>query len=311
MRKSGTDKLNQERIRQLLAAVGMKAQTDVPPDADVVDYDWRQPRYFNLAQSEKVRFFGDTIARECVEEFSRLYQTDGEVTCISAEQCLSEPDQDQQERGYYVPFGSNPQAAFGMLFVPNPSALVWTGQVLGASESTENSDRKLSKLEESFLGDIAAGLMGAFSRAYGKDLAAGPLVSDRSRIDLKGSQELFKITFEAAKINSEATVAGGAFYICCDKLDSIAGKTASVQTKVPDAQITDTILKHVHQIPVSVSVELGSVTIPFEEVLGLQANDIIVLDKKITDPIDILVEDRPLFQGRPVQSGGNYAVVIL
>jgi len=311
MIKSGADQLNKERIRQLLAAVGTKPHEDASADMDAVDYDWRKPRYFNLEQCEKVQCFAETAVQECVQEFSRLYQSACDVSLITAEQTfLSESCVNPQEEGYYVPFGTGPQASFGFLFIPNRSAFIWTGQVLGSSDAAENAERKLSKLEESFLMDIAADLTKAFSRVYGKDLVTAPVVSDPSLIDLKGSQELYIITFEAAMEKAETVATRGSFVICCDKLDSVAGKMPSIQPKVSEGQIASVILEHVHRIPVSVHVELGRVMIPFKDVLGLQANDIVLLDKKVTDTIDVLVEDRLLFQGRPVQSMENYAVLI-
>ena len=312
MSKSARDKLTSDRIRQLIAAVGAKSHEDTSSDIDAVDFDWRQPRYFNLEQCEKLQGFAETVAGECVEEFSRLYQADSSVSLISAKQCfLPEPDREPEEQGYYVPFGMGSQALVGFLFIPTRSALVWTGQILGSADAPEGTDRELSTLEESLLSDIASGLLQAFSRAYAKELTVHSVVSDRSAIDLKGSEELYEITFEAAKESQETAVTRGSFVVCCDKLDSIAGKAASSQAKVSDAQIANSILEHIHQVPVAVSVELGNAMIPFREVLGLQANDIILLDKKVTETIDVLIEDRGLFQGRPIQSGGNYAVVIM
>lgn len=312
MSNSAKDKLTNERIRQLIAAVGVRPQEYPSLDVDAIDFDWRQPRYFNIEQCETLRCFAEMVTRECVGEFSRLYQTECSVSLISAKQCyLSESDQQPEEPGYYVPFGIDSKTALGFLFVPRRSALDWTAQTLGACDSTDGSDRDLSALEESLLLDIASGLVNAFSRAYGKNIAVSSVVPDQSPVDLKGSRELYEITFEAAKESQETVVTRGSFLMCCDQLDSIAGKTPSIQAKVSEAQNANTIVEHIHHVSVSVDVELGSVMIPFKEVLSLQVNDILVLDKKVAETVDILVEDRALFQGRPVQSGGNYAVMVM
>ena len=81
--------------------------------------------------------------------------------------------------------------------------------------------------------------------------------------------------------------------------------------KLSESQIADAILKHVHHVPLSVYVELGQTMLPFKDVMDLQVNDVVVLSKKITEPVDVLIEGRVLFQGRPAQSGGKHAVVIV
>lgn len=313
MSKSTADKLSNEKIQQLLAAVGAKSQEDESQHLDTSDYDWGQPRYFNLKQVEKVGCFAETVAEKCIEEFSRLYQGDCSVSVASTEQLFSsEFDKEERQGGYYIPFGADSQRSFGLMRIPKSSALAWTGQVLGDTQSKEDLDRKLSKLEESFLLDIVSGLVGAFSRAYGSDLHPGKtIIQDWSLIELQGSEELLEITFEVGKIDSEESTAKASFLVCCDKLESIAGKTASQDKKLSEAQTAAAILEHVHQVPLSVRVELGTIMLAFKDVVHLQTDDILVLNKKVTDAVDVLVEGRTLFCGRPAQSGGKHAVVIV
>ncbi len=44
--------------------------------------------------------------------------------------------------------------------------------------------------------------------------------------------------------------------------------------------------------------------------MSLGVGDILLLDKKTDEPVELVVEDRVLFRGRPARSGGKYAVVI-
>ena len=47
-----------------------------------------------------------------------------------------------------------------------------------------------------------------------------------------------------------------------------------------------------------------------EEVMSLSVSDILLLDKKVDEPIQLIIEDRMLFRGRAAKSVGNYAAVI-
>jgi len=308
-----TDKLNPEKMQQLLAAVGSASQPDTSRDTNAVTYDWRQPRYFTSGQLSNLEVFAAKVAKECVEEFSRVYQGDVKVSILSTGQYFRNiPQAGGQQDDYCIAFGVDPQKLFGLLCIPALSAAIWTGQILGGVESAEDSARTLSKLEESFVLDISTGLIGHFSRVYGGTIQLDRrIIRDQSSIALQGSEELFKIEFEVRKTDSEQNSARAFFLICCDKLQAVAGKAISEERKTTAADNTRAMREHVHGIPISLTVQLAQTTLRFKDVMDLQVNDILLLDKKVSDPVEILIENETIFHGRPVQSGGNHAVVIV
>jgi flagellar motor switch/type III secretory pathway protein FliN len=64
------------------------------------------------------------------------------------------------------------------------------------------------------------------------------------------------------------------------------------------------------QIPVPITVQLASAAIGFEEIISLQVDDILLLDKKVDEPVELIVEGKRFLRGRPAKSAGRYAVVI-
>ena len=204
MSRSATDKLTHEKIRQLLQAVGARSAEDTSGDLETVDFDWRQARYFNLEQLAKAAAFSENVAAECIEDFSRLYQGPCTVTVVSTNQRFPLAlDQENEKQGYYIPFGPDSNEWIGLLNVPRSAALLWTGLVLGSAEPANDTARTLSKLEETFLLDIASGLINCFSRAYGTPLKVGQLVvPEESSFVLNGSEELFEITFETGSADA-------------------------------------------------------------------------------------------------------------
>lgn len=44
--------------------------------------------------------------------------------------------------------------------------------------------------------------------------------------------------------------------------------------------------------------------------MNLQVNDMLLLDKSVDEPIELIVEGKAVFSGRPAKSGGKYAAVI-
>jgi flagellar motor switch protein FliM len=312
MSKTDADKLSREKIQQLLAAVGTKSKEDTSHDSDVTDYDWRQPRYFKVKELTRIKSFAETAAQELIEEFGRLYQSETTVSVVSAEQRSSgASDEENQQGDYHIPFGADSQKPFGLVTIPKQSALLWTGRILGDAAIDKDSERHLSKLEESLLADIVSGLINAFSRAYGSTLSADEhILSDRSMIELQGSDELFEMVFEA-KTEAGDMSAAVSFLMCCDKLETIAGCTAGRGEKLSEAQIRNAMLEHIHRVPVSVRVELAGAMLAFKDVMNLEVDDIVMLNKNVMETAEILVEGQTLFHGFPAQAGGNFAVVIV
>ena len=60
---------------------------------------------------------------------------------------------------------------------------------------------------------------------------------------------------------------------------------------------------------VSTMARLASIQVTFDQVLNLQVNDILVLNKKVDEPIELLVEGQSLYQCWLAKSEGQYAIV--
>ena len=313
MSKTITDKISYDKIQQLVAAAGRAGQPDSSSDIEAADFDWRKPRYFNQDSLEKLGEFVAKVALECVDGFSRLYQGSAGVSVVSAEQCFqAQLETDSEQEDYWVAFGLDPEKPFGLMCIPHSSAIAWTGQIFGGTESSEDSGGALSELEESFLLDIVSGLVDAVSTVYGSKLQLDKhIIRDRSSVTLAGSKELFKVTFEAQKEDSEDDAVRACFVMCCDKLESVAGSDSTESGKTAAADSGRALREHVQSMPVSLTVQLAKTKLLFRDVMDLQVNDIMLLDKNVSDPVEILIEDKTVFYGRPAQSGGKHAVVIV
>ena len=63
------------------------------------------------------------------------------------------------------------------------------------------------------------------------------------------------------------------------------------------------------ELPISIS--FGSLEMPLEDILKLDAGSIIELDKSVNDPVAIIVNHRPIAKGEMVAIEGNCGVRIL
>lgn len=309
-----TNNLSREKIQQLLAAAGSKPAEDTS-QIEATEYNWHQPHYFSSDQLGKLDDFTEKVAQACAEKFASLYRADFNATIASTTQHFADEFlnqvSDAGKNDYYLAFGTDQEHPCGLIGIPHQTAVIWTTQLLGDSESKEDSGRNLSQLEESLLSDITSTVIEAFSSSYDNcDFQpAGSIDKGRLHLELQSTEELCKITFNVKKADSENS-SEAYILIPCRKLEPVVGETTQAGNKFSAKDISKAILVHLQQMPVTVTAQLASVMPTFEEIMNLQVNDILLLGKKIDESVGLIVEGRQLFQGRPAKSTGKYAVVI-
>lgn len=312
MTNEDSNNLTEEKIQQLLAAVGSKPDDDTMNNADAVEYDWRQPHFFSRSQLDGLKCFTTKIAQNLVEKFNQIYHSDFNVEIASTTQHFANEFSTETniQDDYYLTF-SNKDQEFGIVGLPSKVAVTWATQLLGDNKSEEGSDRPLSQLEQSLLSDIASGIIGALSNSCDdyELQPAGKIIRTQMPIEFKGTDELCKITFNVKRVDSENS-SEAYLLIYCDKLQAITGQKVETSDEFSEQDISKAMHNHVQQIPVSIKARLASTMITFEEIMSLQTNDILLFDKRVDEPTELIIEGKMLFRGRPVKSDGKYAVLI-
>jgi flagellar motor switch protein FliM len=193
--------------------------------------------------------------------------------------------------------------------MPAQTANTWATQLLGDVKSDTSAERELSQLELSLLYDIASAAIKAFSEAYAEIelLPAGEITKNRLPVDFDSIQDVCKISLNVKKAKSEQQTEAS-FIILSEKLSSIAGQA---KTETVSAQnVSKALLNYIQNIPVSITIRFASVNLNLEDLMSLQADDTILLNKKINEQAEIIFNDKIIFRARPARSGDNYAAVI-
>ena len=309
-----TNNLSREKVQQLLAAIGSKQTEDTTP-IETADYKWNQPHYFSSEQLKKLDGLTKKTAVAVAGKFADLCHGDFNVTITSTTQHFAAELIDgalRNEQGnYYLAFGADQNHLCGFIEIPLQTAIIWITQLLGDTGPEEASGRALSQLEESLLLDIASTIIEAFSESQTSyDFhPAKSVAQDQLPFELQSTEALCKIALRIQKADSE-TGSDAHLLIPCSKLEPIVGKTAKVDSEFTAKDVSKVILGHFQKISVLVTAQLASIWLTFEEIMDLQVDDILLLDKKIEEPAELIVEGQPLFRGQLAKSAGRYAVVI-
>jgi flagellar motor switch protein FliM len=301
-------------VEQLLRAVGSQPAGDAA-QVDFAEYDWHDPHYFSGEQLARLDSFARSAAQATATKFSDFFRNRYDVKIASitqhfAGEYLAEASQGEQS-DCSVRFGPAAERPCGLIGMPEQTASAWARQLLGDSESDEESNRALSSLEKSLLLDLTSALIEALSQSNSacSFCVAGDLVKGPLPIDVPATEEICRISFDVKKADVEEDSAAYFVIIPCKDLAPATGKT------VPGGEfsvneISTAILDNLQEVEVTVTAQLDSAKLTFEELMNLQVNDTLLLDKTVAEPIELIVEGKTLFSGRPAKSTGKYAVVV-
>lgn len=313
MSDAAANNLTEEKVQQLLAAVGSRPAEDTEK-TEAIAYDWTLPHHFSNDQFNELKNYRQKLAAAIAKKFTRLYHSDFNVTVDSSSQHFADDflNSDDEQSHYRIAFGADRNQLFGFISMSGRTASIWTTQLLGDLEpKEEDSDRDLSPLEESLLLDVASVLLEALSSTYdnyefclAKDVVRGQLP-----IELQGTEELCKIIFNAGKADSEDS-SQAYFLMPCDKLEPVLGESTQADKKFSAKDTSKALIGHMQRVLVCVTAQLASGSFTFEQIMSLGVDDILLLNKKVDEPMELIVEGRPVFRGRPAKSAGKFAVVI-
>jgi flagellar motor switch protein FliM len=314
MSSNVAESLSRKGVQQLLAAVGSRPAEETA-QIEATEYDWYDPHCFSTDQLAKLDEFGETAARAMARRFSDFCRSRFEVTIASITQHfaseLSGKISQAQQKDYFVPFGTDPEHSFGFVGMPEQTASTWARQLLGDLESDTDSPRALSALEESLLLDLSSALVEVFcdSGAICNFNVATSVVRGWWPLEFRATEELCQMTFSIKKADSQESSAAY-FLIPCRELDAVAGRTTRAGDEYSASEISKAILHHLQEMTVAITAQLASTTLTFGQIMNLQVNDMLLLDKVVDEPIELIVDDRAVYSGWPARSAGRYAVTI-
>jgi flagellar motor switch protein FliM len=305
--------LSRAKIRRLLAAVG-SLHTDENVAPDVVEYNWRDPHYFSEDQRNRLAAVMSQVAVLIAEKFTHFYNREFSVipSAITQHFAADVYDLVDFEQSRSLTFNQDKNDACGFLAVTAATALKWVTHLLGDSEGQDDPNRVLSSLEESLLYDLAAGVVESFISPLCARYDLHPdkqVVAGQPSIQFELTEEICQVTFEIKEANSDQPDQAR-FVLPCNMLTHLANKKTQKKATTAAEELSRILMEHVHRMPVTVTATLSSTILKFAEIVDLHTDDVLLLTKTIDEPIDLLIDKRTVFRGRPAQSNGHYAVYL-
>ena len=319
--------LSIERLRQVLAETGITpGETDQMPDAE--EYTWNRPHAFSGNQLKKLEFYSSRLVHSFARRLSLFMQKELEGSIVSTSQSFTDQYlndlSSDESTSYYISFGkdNNKKAKyeghsgdlFGFFNIPHKTAITWATELLGETISEEEAARELTNLEESVLSDVGEKLVSVLEKSHNtfrfESSADIKCSSEQILIDWHGTEAFYTVTFSIKEAGSDSEGLQCQILLLCDKLHPVTGGTRNDHEDIPALEMSGELLEHVKQVKVPATVQLASLSLPLDDVLSLQPDDILLLNKSVNEPIELVAYNKTLFYGQPAKSGGRYALVI-
>jgi flagellar motor switch protein FliM len=301
--------LTQQKLRQLLAAARLNRPCS-DANADAQKYNWNQPRYFSRNQLELIAAFAQNVGGAFNSAIASLGRSDctaaeADTTQHFASELLSQLASQPQFLTALAADDNNP---CGFISVSAQSARELIAKLLGDSEP--HAQQALSGLENSLLQDLASTLIGTLSRSLKQ--AGCPLLRQTAELtegnlafDWPDNCQLCQISFNVTIQNTTAVLHVAVPAAVLEPLTAKTQKAAAAPN-----QFKEVILNHIRPLPLPITTRVASASLRLSDVLALEEGDIVLLDKPIYEPIEILLKDTPAFEAHLAADEGKYAMVI-
>lgn len=304
-------------IRQMLTQFRSLASQEppvAPPACQTVD--WSAPHRLSASAKTQVNLLADRIAYELNATLATLTGLAFNVSCVGVSEHYASVKSEQIERSkpqtYFLPLmvgGSKTPTAYWQIDAPAAGSLI--SCVLGDPQPPAENPQPLSALSESILSDTLSTLADGLSRALSaaslsKIEPAPPMVYAAWPVKLDGLYELCAFEFKA---ESETLQIGFQWTCPMELLAPAAGLTPPFGPSLEKKDFSERILRRLRESNAPVEVELGGGIMTVQQLLSLQVGDVLVLDRKVAEPLDVYVHHQLCFTAWPAASGTKLALV--
>lgn len=298
--------------RQVLQMIRQAAGVGTPApdgDGDAVDYPWDVPQRFTPRQSETLRKFAGRAAETVAKRAGRLLNEEWSVSSAEiTQQFAPKVRSELAESGeFLIPIASGSDQPCGTLAVAVQQGTAWVQHLLGGSGSAGDAEKELSALETAILLDAVSSLVVGISEAAadygGLDLRViGDIL--RGELELFSDESMDYTRFDFQFAHGDSTMALS-IVISSQLLVPICAPAVAGESQEPQGPGEDErrMRGHIDLAYLLVDVELGTARITMRDIMALSPGDVMLLDKKVNEAVDLRVRGVGICRGFPVRCG--------
>ncbi|MBN1670020.1 MAG: flagellar motor switch protein FliM [Kiritimatiellae bacterium] len=317
--------LTQEEVDALLQAVqsgGVPASEETPETVSkkqVRPYDFRKPRLISNEQIRGLQVIHDTFAKGLLSSLSALLRTSIDVKLVAVDQLTYNEFILSLPNPTFITVVHSPTLNGNAILEMNLSIVMSLLDVLlGGDGSAVSEPRELTAVEMLILKPVIETALSELVMAW----------AGTAQVELEAGANEFNPEFvrvatpEASVVSitldwriGEST---GVIDICYPysviqgvlariTSEAIAAKTGQERSQADRKRMVDIM----EVVPLTVRAVLGHSKVLASELTGLNEGDILYLDRRFDEPVDVCIESFKCFAAEMGQRRGNYAVRLL
>jgi len=327
------DLLSQGEIDALMAGLASEQTEQESPEAEASDdapvalarhekkinrYDFKRPDRFSKDQLRMIEMMHESFARHFGAALSTTIRTIAEVKILSVKQATY---------AEYVTTVPNPSAINvfsvdplkGNCILEFTPSIVFTiiDRILGGPGNPMAKERELTDIEQVIVGKVAIKALDSLHDVWNRVVVLNPEIKAKETniqfVQLVAPNEMtlvirFAITVKEQKGEMSICLPYLVLEPVIPKLSThswftTGGNTADTKTK-------DNLKARLKHTLVPMSVKVGKSILSTRELIDLKVGDVIKLGTTVQDDLEIFVENRCVFGGRPGVAHHKKAVMI-
>jgi len=315
--------LSQEEIDALLSAVSYGEEVEVEAEPTKVErivntYDFRHPARVSKDQLRTLQNLHDNFARLLSATFSTLQRAVIEVTLVSVDQITySEFIMSLSSPSCTYVFRMEPLDGVSVIDFSQSVVFSFVDRLFGGRGSSISADREITWIEKSVMNNIINRTLRDLERTWERII---PLECNVEMLEtnpefvqvVPASETVVLISFELKSDNVNGLINLCYPYITIEPIALRLGgqNLVSSAKEVPKEELMKN-RKRVELIDANVHAVLGEATVTIRDLLDLKVGDVLTLNKRLTDEVEVYVENELKFYGRAGYLGKHKAVEIL
>ncbi len=313
IKASSGNNISKDKLISILKRVQLNSPK-IDSNVKYSEHNWHKPRHFSIEQSATLKLFSEKLAEYIQADITNLCHGDFIVSPLSITEHYSytlERDFYNNEQNYYLNLGHDKTVSQGFVAINKKSALSMVRFILAGEDEPEEEQQNISNLEESLIFDTAETAVVALDKTSqsrgGYSLVSSPeLVRGNWPLNLDSLEELCRLDFKIEKKDGSAELS----IIIVSKLLEPALKADNSHPKIDKKAIERALSENISKVPVTISAKISTDLLQMQDITGLQPGDLIVLNKKANEPIDIQVNGTDVLHGFPATLGSQLALTI-
>jgi len=304
--------LSQEEIDALLTTVStgeeeQQKKEELPQSHSIVAYDFRHPNRVSKDQIRTLENIHDNFGGHLGSVISGIFRAVVDIELMSVDQITySEFIMSLVSPSCTYTFSIAPLEGLCILDFSPALTFAFVERMFGGTGKPIESERELTGIERAVMNRITARFFHELSKAWARVLTvkiehAGFETNPQFIQIVPPGETVIVITFQLKMLESS-----GILTICYPyvTLESIVAKLSgqswidAAKMKVSDEDLRMNS-RNLSVVRAGLASVLADVEISVREFLNIKIGDVVKLEKKVYDPVTVLVEGKPKFLARP------------